>query len=294
LIAVDDYPAAGDYAIVNREWIGPGGTTTNAALALARLGATVAIRAVVGDDEPGRRLRAALDAAGVDTTWLTVSPTDPTDAATVIVSSNPRDRTIYWHRGAHLVRGDRIDVAALFAHDVVLLDVDDHPLRRFLLDLPAHTLPTARLLGSLSYLDDPDLHDAFDLLMRHDAVVGNARELIAITGARDLDDAIARVRVRMRGENLRAAVVTRGAAGSLAVTVDQCWETPALPVDVVDTTGAGDAFAGATAFGMACRWEWPEVIRFAGAVAARAITQLGAQTALPAWDEAISVLAAQP
>jgi sugar/nucleoside kinase (ribokinase family) len=93
---------------------------------------------------------------------------------------------------------------------------------------------------------------------------------------------------------LRAAVVTCGAQGSLAFTLNECWTCPAFPVDVVDTTGAGDAFAGAVAFGIACRWEWPSVLRFAGAVAGISITRLGAQTALPTWAETIAFLKANP
>lgn len=290
LIVVDRYPAAGGYAIVREEISGPGGTTANAATTLAKLGATVSIRALVGNDEAGAHIRSALASAGVDTNWLTADDDCPTDGATVVVSDDPPDRTIYWHQGARLVRGDRIDIAALFAHDVVLVDVDDPPLRRFLLDLPAHTLPGARLLGSLTYLDDAGISDAFNLLMRHDVVVGNSRELMSITGAGDLDQAIALVRVRMRGENLRAGIVSCGAEGAVAFSLDERWESPAYRVNTVDTTGAGDAFAGATAFGMACRWDWGTVIRFANAVAARSVIKLGAQSALPTWDEAIALM----
>jgi sugar/nucleoside kinase (ribokinase family) len=294
VIVVDRYPPAGHYAIVRDELSGPGGTTANAAATTAKLGASVSFRALVGNDEEGASIRVALGSLGVDTAWLTAVDGRPTDGATVIVSGDPPDRTIYWHQGARLARGDRIDIPALFAHDVVLVDVDDPPLRRFLLDLPAHTLPGARLLGSMTYLDDAGIPDAFDLLMRHDTVVGNERELISITGTETLECAIARVRGRMRGENLRAAIISRGAVGSLAFTVDECWDCPAFPVDAVDTTGAGDAFCGATAFGMACRWDWGTIIRFANAVAGCSVTRLGAQTALPTWDQAIALMANRP
>lgn len=290
LIVVDRYPRPGGYAIVTDEFVGPGGTTSNAAVALARLGADVFLRAAVGDDEPGRSMRAALAGEGIDVSGVTFEHERPTDSATVIVSTTPPDRTIYWHQGARLVRGDRIDIPHLFGHDLVLLDVDDAPLRRFLLDLPAHTLPATRLLGSLTYLDDAGSPDALDLVMRHDAIVGNIDELIGVTGACDLEQALAAVRGRMRGENLRAAMISLGAEGSLAFTVNEIWRAPAYGIDVVDTTGAGDAFAGAVAFALACRWPWSETLRFANAVAACAITAVGAQTALPRWDEVVAFL----
>ena len=160
----------------------PGGTTTNTAVALARLGARVSVATAVGDDGEGEAIREALAAEGVDTRWVTARIGQRTDRATIVVSEDPLDRTIFWHQGALLVRGDRIDVAGLFDHDVVVVDVVDAALRRFLLDLPAHTVPGARLLGPLNYLADSSLPDAFDLALRHDVVVGAERELLAVTG----------------------------------------------------------------------------------------------------------------
>ena len=290
LIVVDRYPDRGNFAIVRAISAGPGGTTTNSVAALAKLGAEVSIRALAGDDSEGCRLREGLASLGVNTEWLTTAKNQVTDAGTIIVSRNPFDRTIFWHQGARLRLGDQIDIAGLFANDVVLVDVDDPPLRRFLLDLPAHTLPGARLLGTLTYLEDPAIPDSFDLLMRHDVVVGNERQYCSITGGSDLSEVIGCVRGRMRGENLRAAVVTRGSLGSLAFTVDDFWEAPAYPVDVIDPTGAGDAFAGAVAFGMASRWDWGLLLRFGNAVAALSTRALGAQTSQPNWDETIALL----
>jgi sugar/nucleoside kinase (ribokinase family) len=293
LHVVDAYPAAGEWTEVTAEHEGPGGTTGNTVTALARLGARVAFRAVVGDDADGTALRAALDAAGVDATWVTVRAGEPTDAATIVVSGNPPDRTIFWRKGARIARGDQIDIAALFGHDLVFVDVDDPWLYRFLVDLPVHTLPTARLLGSLAYLDC-GVPGALEIAIRADAIVGNLAELLTLTDARDLDTAIAAVRGRMRFENLRAAIISLGAAGAVAFTETERWHAPAVPVRAVDTTGAGDAFAAGVAFGMACRWNWPATLRLANAVAAHAVTGLGAQTRLPTWDEAMAMLARAP
>lgn len=291
LIAVDRYPAPGEQAIVLAEVSAPGGTATNTAVALARLGATVTIAAAVGNDADGGAIRSALEEAKVDTRWLLVRPGERTDLATIVVSDEPLERTIYWHQGAQLVRGDLLDVAALFRHDVVVLDVADAPLRRFLLDLPAHTVPGARILGTLTYLADPALPDALELLLRHDVVVGSERDLLAVTGTWTLSDAAAALRYRMPGTTLRAAVVTRGAAGCRIVTAEEGWQVPAFAVDVVDPTGAGDAFVAGVAYGMALRWGWPEVARFANAIGALAVRALGAQSSLPTMGEVRTVLA---
>jgi len=290
-LAVDRYPTAGEQAVVRAEVSGPGGTTTNTAVALARLGASVSVAAAIGDDAEGRAIRDALIAVGIDDRWLLVRSDEQTDVATIVVSREPLDRTIHWHQGAQLARGDTLDVAALFGHDLVVLDVADVPLRRFLLDLPAHTLPRTRILGPLNYLADPSIPDALELTLRHDVVVGSERDVLAVTGTWTLSDATTALRSRMPGATLRAAVVTRGAAGCRVVTADETWQIPAFRVAVVDPTGAGDAFAAGVAYGMARHWAWPEVGRFANALGALATRALGAQVSLPTAAEVATMLA---
>ena len=291
-LAVPRYPAAGEYQVVSAELEAAGGTTASTAAALARLGASVRLAAVVGDDREGAAIRDALAAQGVDVTWVASRPGARTDLSTMIVSADPPERTIFWSRGAELVRGDRLDVTAIFDHDLVVLDVADAPLRRFLTDLPAHTSPRARLLGTLGYLVEDAFHDAFDVALRHDVIVGNERELLAVTGTWTLSDAVTAVAARMRGAHLRGCIVTRGANGCRIVTPDGRWQVPAFPVDAVDPTGAGDAFTAGVAYGLAHRWDWPRIGRFANALGALATRALGAQTTLPTLTDVEALLAA--
>lgn len=294
LIAISDYPEAGGFARVLEEVSAPGGPTTNTAVALSRLGAQVFLASAVGDDERGQLTRRSLETAGIDSRWITVKPDQVTTLATVIVSSNPLDRTIFVETGAQLVRGDQLDISTLFGADVLVLDVADVSLRRFLLDLPAHTVPTTRLLGPLRYLAEESVLDAFDLALRHDVIVSNEHDLLDVTGTWTLSDATAAVQHRMRGENLRAAFITRGGEGCRVVTETKSLNIPAFSVEVVDPTGAGDAFAAGVAWGMAQRWPWPEVGRFANAVGALACCSLGAQASLPSLQEVETLLASAP
>ena len=293
LLMVRKYPSAGGYAVVEEVSSQPGGTTSNSAVALAKLGASVSFAGMVGDDEHGVRLREELQAAGVNTDWLETRPGERTDSTYIIVSEEPRDRTIFWPPGAHIVRGDRLDIPAIFAHDLVLLDVDDMPLRRFLSDLPAHTLPSTRLLGTITYHAEPEYPDRLEVSLRHDAIVGNQREALLLTGADTLDEAIAIVQAGMIGANLRAAVISRGAEGATAFTARERWDLPAERVVVTDTTGAGDAFTAGVAYGMALRWPWPKTLRLANAMGGLATRALGAQASLPNWSE-IEAITGEP
>jgi sugar/nucleoside kinase (ribokinase family) len=294
LIAISDYPEAGGFAKVLEEVSAPGGPTTNTAVALSRLGARVRLASAVGADERGELVRRSLEAAGVDTRWIAVKPEQVTTLATVIVSRNPLDRTIFVETGAQLARGDQLDVAGLFSGDLLVLDVADVSLRRFLLDLPSHTVPTTRLLGPLRYLVEESVPDAFDLALRHDVIVSNEPDLLDVTGTWTLSDATTAIQHRMRGENLRAALITRAGEGCRVVTEAKSLNIPAFSVDVIDPTGAGDAFVAGVAWGMAQRWPWPQVGRFANAVGALACCSLGAQASLPTLQEVEALLVSSP
>jgi ribokinase len=294
LIAVGSYPEPGGFAEVTEEISALGGPTTNSAVALARLGAEVGLAAAVGDDQRGRLVAQSLAAAGIDTAWLAVKPGQISTLATVIVSDEPLERTIFLERGAQLERHDRLDIAGLLGGDVLVLDVPDVSLRRFLLDLPAHTIPTCKILGPLNYLADESLPDAFELALRHDVIVSNERDVLTLTGTWTLADAMTALQSRMRGQTLRAAFVTRAAEGSLLVTETERRRIPAFEIAAVDPTGAGDAFVAGVAWGMAQRWPWGDIARFANAIGALACRSLGAQASLPSLAEVESLLASQP
>lgn len=290
-LVVGRYPNAGDYVVVNTDASLPGGTTANSATALARIGARVSLAALLGDDAEGEALRAALAAEpGIDTGWLVTRPGARTDASTIVVSGAPPERTIYRHRGAALVRRDRLDITAIFDHDLVLLDIADAPLRRWLTDLPAHFAPRTRLLGTMTYLVDAGEPDALGIGLRFDALVGNSREVRALTGASDLDAACTAIVSSMRGANLRALIVSRGADGCRVWTANEAWDIPGFAVEAVDPTGAGDAFAAGIAYGLARRWDWPRTARLANAFGALATRALGAQTSLPTRAEVAALL----
>ncbi len=278
---VADYPGEGGWTTILETLTGPGGTTANSAVAAARLGGQVALFGAVGADSVGQQFLASLASESLDLDGVRTLDDKPTDQTTLIVSSATGERTILWNRGARMVRGSRIDIPRLFDVDCCLVDTDDYDLTRFLVDLPVHTFPNTRLLGTLTYLETAPEADVLETLFRFDTVVGSMRQLKQVLGIDDQNLALAELQGRITGSNLRQAFVTDGTNGAYgvdAVTVHHC---PAFLVATVDTTGAGDAFAGAVAYGMANRWSSGAILRFASGTAALSTTTLGAQTGLP-------------
>lgn len=290
ILAVDVMPAPGGFSFVSDAQELPGGTSANAAAAAARLGARVELTSAVGEDDAGRKLTAALSAAGIDTTLVRIAPEEPTDQTTVITSVEPLNRTIFWRQGAAPRMGDRIDIDRLFTRQLVLLDSVDPALRRFLIDLPVHTYPDVKILVPMTYVVDFPGRDELDSIVRCDGLVGSEAELLALTACASLEAAVSSLQGKMTVSNLRCAAVTLGSRGAIAFDADQVWEIPAIEVEVVDTTGAGDAFAGAFAIGLATRLPLLDCLVLANCVAGLSVQGIGAQSALPSAGDVAAAL----
>ncbi|MCW0214495.1 MAG: sugar kinase [Pseudonocardia sp.] len=222
----------------------PGGAGANTAAWLARLGAAPTLVARVGDDEAGRGAVAGLAAAGVGTA-VAVDPDLPT--CTVLVLLDPPasggghgERTMYSDRGAagRLAPAD-LDPALLAgaAHlhlsGYVLADPSSREAGLF-------ALTAAREAGLTTSLDPQPAEDPAllrGILDRVDLLLPNLDELAALTGSRDPGSAWALVQ-----DGAGAVAVTLGAAGAVWVDFHGPQYVTAEPVDVVDPTGAGDAF----------------------------------------------------
>ena len=257
----------------------PACAVLNSAMALSFLGSRVSVRTNVGEDEIGKMTASLLSSEGINTDWIT----EISGAATACLdhASAPLLPGLI-PRSASLVRGDQIDIASLFGHDVVVFDIDDMPLLRFLVDLPAHTLPSTRLLGTLQHLAFQQPDDALQLLMRHDVVVGTPEQFQTITGSENLTEASAAIHGRMRGENLRAFVVAEDGTKPSAYTVSEHVQS------TVDLHSADmDSFTAAIAFGMAARWDWSSAITFATCAANLSIPSESDRPRYPTFEETI-------
>ena len=109
----------------------------------------------------------------------------------------------------------------------------------------------------------------------------NADEARELAGEEDVE-AAARVLAERTGA---AVLVTLGADGALLLDGGEAQRLPAPPVDVVDTTGAGDTVNGALAAELAAGRPLAEAVRFALAAAALSTTAAGARTGMPRRDE---------
>lgn len=207
-------------------WETVGGTSAGKALSLTALGRDVLLYAASAADGPGMRVRAALADAGVPTLW---ADGEITERHLNLMTRAGERVSLYLASPPPAYGADDVAIeAAMLAADVLVLDLAAEPLR---------LLPLAQRTGRPVWVDvhDYDGHAEFHrpFLALADAVFCNADRL---------DDPVAFLRSRVAaGASL--AVCTLGADGAVAIDSDGIeHRVSAVPVEVVDTNGAGDAF----------------------------------------------------
>jgi ribokinase len=217
-----------------------------------------------GDDDNGARLLASLTDSGVHP--LVRTSTEPTGTALITVA-NTGENSIVVNAGANatLTTLTARERQAIAAADVVLLQ----------LEIPLETVvETAKVATGTVVLNAApaqplprDLLDAVDLLVVNEheaALLGGADELLTV---------------------VPQLVVTLGAKGALVRTRDTDVNVPGIPVDVVDTTGAGDTFCGALVAKLDEGAALEPAVRFATAAAALSVGRAGAVPAIPTREE---------
>ncbi|WP_040834189.1 ribokinase [Nocardia brevicatena] len=238
----------------------PGGKGANQAIAASRAGGRVEFLGAVGTDMFAAQLRGTLAESGVGTARLRTVD-GPSGVASIVVDDGGENTiVVVGGANARMTELTEDDLSVIAAADVLLCQ----------LEIPVPTVTAAarhaRAHGTIVILNPSPVQDLSPDLWAHiDVAVVNSGE------ADRLDAALASV---------PHLVVTLGADGARYRGPDGTeLAVPGIPVDVVDTTGAGDAFTGTLAV------SWPDgpaaALRLAGAAGALATTRLGASASLP-------------
>ncbi|MCS6878271.1 MAG: ribokinase [Geminicoccaceae bacterium] len=252
-----------------------GGKGANQACAAARAGAVVRFVGCVGEDAWGPVLRRGLEEAGVDTSLLATSPR-PSGTAVIAVDETG-ENAILVASGANLdVSADQLDRAGL-GKGTTLLCQNEIPLAT-----TRAGLARGRALGARTILNfAPAVAGALAVLDEVDVLVVNHGEATRLLD-RDLPPEAA---VRALASHTRTCVLTLGRDGALAVGPEGAWHVPALPVEPVDTTGAGDTFTGVLAAGLDLGLPWTEALARAAVAAGIVCERLGARSGQPTSEE---------
>ncbi|MFI6436716.1 carbohydrate kinase family protein [Streptomyces sp. NPDC050759] len=238
---VEEIPAGQGATLVEDIRMTAAGTAAGTALTLAKLGASVRTAGAIGTDPTGDLLTQLLDKAGIDTQLL-VRRTDTSTSATVLPIRPNGDRPTLHLLGANITYGlDDVpwDAVAEATHlhlggpELIGAEV----AARILAHAKDHGVTTSVDLlapGELGTFDqiEPLLPYVDFLLPNEDQVLGFSEEEDVVTGAK-----------KFLAGGVGLVAVTRGGDGALLVTAEGTETIPAFEVEVVDTTGCGDAFS---------------------------------------------------
>jgi sugar/nucleoside kinase (ribokinase family) len=271
-------PAAGSLVLVDEMGLHIGGCASNAAIALAKLDLPVEVIGKVGEDPFGDFVISVLQERGIGTRGVKRDSVKGTSVTMVMVDPDGERRFIHYiGANAALTLEDidfRLISEAAILHiggSLVLPGIDGEPT--------AELLRKARETGVITFLDTvwDDTGRWMALLKPSlpfiDYFIPSLPEAQQITGY-EKPEQVARDLIR-RG--VRTVALKMGAEGCLVMSEDgQVLRLPAYDVEVVDATGAGDAFAAGFIAGVWHKWTLEKTARFASAVGAMCVTGIGA------------------
>jgi ribokinase len=275
---VEHAPEAGETVTGSSFAIFGGGKGANQAIAAARAGAPTAMLGALGDDDFGRQRRADLVAEGIDTQSVAERASVPSGVALIVVEeATGQNRIAYVPGATRTISAEQAREAVQRVRPAVVLATLEPPPEALAALFAAHDAIDATTILNAK----PEAEGARPFLDQIDALVVNETEAADLLGypvSAANGEAAANALVAL---GPRTVAITLGAAGAVISHDGETRSIPAPAVDVVDSTGAGDAFCGAFAAELA-RGADPFTAARTGVVAGSLATTVpGAYPGLP-------------
>ena len=253
----------------------------------ARLGLRVAFVGVCGDDVFGRFMLEELQKRNVDVSNVILRSDGQTGLSVIL--NQGADRAILTYPG--LISGLKAsDISDSLLHQTRHLHVASYFLQTNLQPALPHLFRRAQALGLTTSLDtnyDPaEEWFGFDeLLSATDIFFPNKTEALSITKTNDVESA-----AKQLVDKSKLLAIKLGADGAVLRTKEEIVFVPSIPVHVVDTIGAGDAFDAGFLYGYLHGWDLERGLRFAVACGALSTQAAGGTQAQPTQEEALALL----
>ncbi len=264
-----------------------GGPVGTAMVAAARLGARAGFIGTAGDDETAELKLRLFSKEGVDISRVVRRPIPEPQVILVCVNSACGERIFSGtgRTGTFPLEPEELDRA--YITQAGYLHLDGFHLRAAL-----QAAEWMHAAGKCVVLDaaksDGNVADDFrELVRRSDIVISGAGFARAFSGRTDFTQA----GLGVLEAGPRVFVETLGEDGCVTFSAEGWFHTPAFPVEVVDTTGAGDVFHGAYLVGLLHGWGLERTAQFASAVAAIKCMQMGGRRGIPTIEQVFRFLA---
>ncbi len=283
LTKVPRLPKLGETLVGHFFHLGCGGKGANQAVMARKLGARVTMVTKLGRDMFGDYTFRNYQQQGIDTTFVLWDEERSSGVAPIFVDDEGRNMIVIVP-GANfgLTLHDVHAAREVITHADVVVCQLEVPL-----EVTAEALLLAKAGRPMTVLNPaPGQRLSEELIRLGDVIAPNETEAEIITGIpiRTVDDARAAARHLMEA-GAPAAIITLGERGALVADRNGAAHVPAIPVDAVDSTGAGDAFIGTLAYFWARSEPLQRAVHLANAAAALSVTRVGTQVSFPSRAE---------
>ena len=279
VVQVPHFPEPGETILGDDFMMARGGKGANQAVAAARLGADVTFISRLGQDSFGELAMNACKAEAVNTEFISIDREKASGVALIMVDQYGENVIAVASGANNTLTQDDVFVAesVIRSADCILLQ----------LETPLATVRAAIELANKHHIPvilnpAPAVPLPASFLQSIDILTPNETEAVILDLIdSDLPDDIQNV----RQSGIKTIVMTMGSKGALLLHEDGRQQVPAYPINVVDTTAAGDAFNGALAVAWANGRSLSDAVDFANAAGALAASKSGAQCSLPTLAE---------
>jgi ribokinase len=294
-LRVDRLPEPGDAVLTSDYTLYPGGRGANQALAAARAGAKVVIVGRVGTDNYGRLVTDSLKKDGVIVSGVAKSDDHPTGSSVIIRSPEGKNRTIVMTGANVETSHEQIPDEILIKQNMLLMQME-LPVEQTVTLLerakaqgvttvlnlaPAASIPQ-KMLGLVDYLIINSIE---------------ARQIASKLGMTEENNAL-KIAHALSVSGQLTCILTLSKRGAVAVTKDgKAWGVPTMPVDqsqIVDVTGAGDAYCGTFAAAIHNGLPLEEAMRRASVAGTLSCFKEGGQESFPFLDDIETALVNMP
>ncbi|HPZ08970.1 MAG TPA: PfkB family carbohydrate kinase [Candidatus Eremiobacteraeota bacterium] len=275
---IKKYPGTGEKTEMSFIDQQGGGQTGTAIVTVARLGGKASIIGVVGDDEFGEKIRKSFLEEGVDISHLFIDKSSTSHIAFCMTLEDTGDRTIFYNRGTKRFLTPQ-DIDRDFVSNCRCLLIDTHHSKA---SLEAVSIARSLQIPVVTDIErfSPENDSLFALGTHH---ILPERYLLEYTKESSLEKALLFWRKRFKESIL---VITLGERGTIAFNGEEIITQKAYKIDsLVDTTGAGDVFHGAFAYGLTLGYDLPTNLNFASIVAGLKCRFMGGRKGIPTVEE---------
>lgn len=274
---IDSFPKENTKVRCHEKTECAGGPAAIAAFLLGKWGQEVMIAGLVGNDDYGKRIKTEFMVNRVKTNHLVLSDSTETSHSLILANRDNGTRTIL----IYVPKKETLKpFVPMETPDIILIDGHEYEASLKLLK---------KYPNAISVIDaGRDKKEIIDLAEKVNYLVCSKEFAEKVTGIKiDFNNkqSLAEVYNKMETRFKNNIVITLESEGCLYKYNNQIKIMPSIKVKTIDSTGAGDIFHGAFVYGLAQKFDYEKVIKFANIAGALSVTRVGGYKSIPTLEE---------